>query len=304
MPHSLLTALLLSFTCALTVTTAHAATPAPMLAQASSAQTEIRFDNRGRPVIATMINQSGPYFLAVDTAAETSLLVPQLGEMLKLTAHDSELTINGATGSSKAQLYAIDQFSSALFHEEFVGLLVMPNGGTTNAAGIIGMDLFAQHTLYFDLQNRLLKKVPSGSLKDNFFKIKASGQGGTLLRINVKLNGIEIPALVDSGAAITLANAAAVKALGWNIDDPRLEHEGEIGGATNEKSLIKKAQIDTLALGPLTFKDIPVRFTTEQNAQQPELILGSDLLNHLMGYALDFPNGEFLIQLPEKPNAK
>lgn len=265
----------------------------------STVQAEMRFDNRGRPVIATMINQSGPYFLAVDTAAETSLLVPQLGELLKLTPHDSELTINGATGSSKAQIYPVDHFSSLLFNEEYLGLLMMPNGGTTNAGGIIGMDLFAQHILFFDLQNRQLKKLAPGTLNGSFAKIKATKQGDTLLRVNVKLNDIDIPALIDSGAAITLANAAALQALGWRKDDPRLQTEGEIGGATNEKSPIKKAQIDTLAIGPLTFRDIPVRFTTEQQAAQPELILGSDLLNHLAGYALDFPNGEFLIKLPE-----
>ncbi|MEJ8630022.1 hypothetical protein P0F65_09745 [Sphingomonas sp. I4] len=46
------------------------------------------------------------------------------------------------------------------------------------------------------------------------------------------LDGVRIPALIDTGAAVTIINAAAFRLLGWSDSDPRLSDGGEIRGAS------------------------------------------------------------------------
>lgn len=269
-------------------------------AQASSVpSTEIRYDSRSRPVIATQVNQQGPYFMVVDTGAESSLMMPALAAHLKLESFDTGLTINGATGVIAAKAFPVDSFTSELFDVSYVGLLEVPYAGSTEAAGIIGMDLFADNALVFDYASRAMRVVPSGEVQGKYVTVPALADDSLLIRVNVKMNGVDIPALVDTGAAATIANLAALKALGWHLTDPHLTDDGTIQGATSDSSQIKKTTIDTIALGGITLRDVPVRFTTQADGQTPSLILGTDVLNSLIGFAVDFPKQEFLIFLPD-----
>ncbi|WP_417762867.1 aspartyl protease family protein [Shewanella sp.] len=271
---------------------------------ASNTGAEIRYDNRGRPVIATQVNEQGPYYMVVDTAAETSLIVPALAKILKVDSVDSGLTINGATGKVKANMYPIDHFSSPLFNVSQVGLLELPNPSSTPAAGIIGMDLFADSALVFNFNERRMTVEPSGEAKTNEMVIPAIKDNRLLIRVMITLNGVEIPALIDTGAAATIANSAVLKALGWQADDPHLVDDGDIRGATTDTSAIKKASIDTVKIGGMTMRNIPIRFIETPDEVPANLILGSDILNSLIGFTLDFPRQEFRVMFPMKDEEK
>ena len=286
----------------LSILTALFLAPSLLLAQThikTDSPAEIRFDSRNRPVIATQVNQQGPYYMVVDTAAESSLMMPALAKRLNLQGFDTGLTINGATGSVAAKAFGVDTFSSELFELSYVGLLALPHSGSTEAAGIIGMDLFAHNALVFDLRLGQLHVVPSGLVKGRYASIDGIDDGSLLVSIMVKINGVAIPALIDTGAAVTIANFAALKALGWHSKDSHLVDDGEIRGATADTQQIKLGIVNTIALGGITLSDVPLRFTTENDGQPASLILGSDILNNLLGFAIDFPKQQFLIKLPE-----
>ncbi len=131
----------------------------------------------------------------------------------------------------------------------------LPNPGSTPAAGIFGMDIFQDSTLVFHNATGELSTAPSGSFSQNskhFLPVDALSHDGLSMKVTVKLNGVEIPATVDS-----------------------------------------------LTLGPVTLRDIPVRFTMQEDNRPASLTLGVDLLNALNGFVLDFPAGKFFIMLPE-----
>lgn len=278
-----------------------AAAPAAMVAQdhINNGYAQLRYDNRGRPVIATQVNGQGPYYMVVDSGAESSLIVPALGQLLGINSVDSGMTIRGATGKVAAQVYPIDSFASGLFNEPQIGLFELPNASSTQAAGIIGMDLFADKALVFDIAHGELRTEASGKVAGHYATVKAVDDQRLLMRVMVKLNGVEIPALIDTGASATIGNFAAMKALGWDENSSELQDDGAIRGATSHASQIKKAAIKSFGFGPMTMRDVPVRFTTQDNGQPAELNIGSDLLNNLLGFAFDFPKGELLIMLPE-----
>ncbi|GGF84372.1 retropepsin-like aspartic protease [Alteromonas lipolytica] len=260
----------------------------------------LRFDNRQRPVIATHINQQGPYFMVVDTAAEASLLVPEMGNILGLTPRESEMTIRGATGVTQARYFAVDHFASPLFNFTDMVLFELPNPGSTPAAGIIGMDIFQQQALQFHIAESRLEVLPSGSFDDKqrYLPVPALAHDGLAMQIMVKLNGVEIPATIDTGAAVTIATPSVLKALGLSFDDPGLTAEGEIHGATKEGIAIKKAELDSLSLGPITLRNIPVRFTASSHNPAAAMTIGVDLLYLFEGFVLDFPAQQFYLMLP------
>jgi hypothetical protein len=65
------------------------------------AEADLRYDNRGRPAIGVSVNDTGPYYMVIDTAAQMSLLSPALADQLHLPKIDSDLKINGATGQGR-----------------------------------------------------------------------------------------------------------------------------------------------------------------------------------------------------------
>lgn len=264
------------------------------------AEADLRYDNRGRPAIGVSVNDTGPYYMVIDTAAQMSLLSPALADQLHLPKIDSDLKINGATGQTQAKLYGVDHFSAPLFDEKQVGLLMLPNSGTTPARGIVGMDLFGQGKLMFDRTGQKVRFMPSAPAGEGHVTIKGETNGG-LLTVPVKLNGVAMKALIDTGAGITLANPAALKALGWDAKDPRLSDAGQIHGATADGADVRKGEVETLNLGPVTMHKVPMYFSTAASGdQEPSIILGVDLLDQLDAYALDFPRGELQIRMPPR----
>ncbi|GAB7551003.1 hypothetical protein NRB_04990 [Novosphingobium sp. 11B] len=255
-------------------------------------------DDRGRPQIDVSINEQGPFPMIVDTAAQSSLMSPDLAAALKLQPMESDLSINGATGSTKAQIYPVDHFASALFDQEMVGVLMFPNPGTTSARGIVGMEHFGEGKLTFDRTNARLSFGPSAPVEAGYATHKGELQGG-LLVVPLTLDGVAIKATVDTGAGVTIANAAALKALGWSADDSRLVAAGTIRGATAAQSAIRMTRIGKMQLGPVSLSNVPVYFNFSGTSQsEPMVILGSDILNLLDAYAVDFPRAELQIRIP------
>jgi predicted aspartyl protease len=255
-------------------------------------------DDRGRPQIDVSVNEQGPFPMVVDTAAQSSLMSPDLAAALKLQPMDSDLSINGATGSTKAQIYPVDHFASALFDEKMVGVLMFPNPGTTSARGIVGMEHFGEGKLTFDRTNARLSFGPSAPAGTGFATHKGELHGG-LLVVPLTLDGVAMKATVDTGAGVTIANAAALKALGWSVDDSRLVAAGTIRGATAAQSAIRMGRIGKMQLGPVGLSNVPVYFNFgDTSASEPMVILGSDILGLLDAYALDFPRAELQIRIP------
>lgn len=279
--------------------------PSPETARSAAAPHEtLTHDNRGRPQIGVMVNGQGPFPMVVDTAAQTSLLSPSLADELHLPAMASDLTINGATGSAQAQFYPVDRFASALFDARRVGILRLPNPGSTSARGIVGMEYFARGKLVFDTTGAQVLAAPSAPPAPGFVAHKGNVRDGTLLVVPIVINGVALLATVDSGAGVSLANHAVLKALGWADDDARLALAGGIRGATAATSAVRMARMDKVQIGPVRLADVPLFFTPAPNdgaAEEPMITLGSDILGLLEGYAVDFPRGELQIRVPAAP---
>ncbi|MBU4196285.1 MAG: aspartyl protease family protein [Alphaproteobacteria bacterium] len=263
-------------------------------------------DTRGRPTLDAEINGKGPFRMVVDTAAQTSLVTLPLVDELKLLAI-GEMNIGGVAGQQQAGLYGVDRFKTPLFDVESVGMLALPNAGVTEARGIIGMERFTGDRLLFDHAANRLSLERSGAAADGFVAVAGRLDDSGLLTVPVEIDGVTFTALVDTGAAVSVASGGALRALGWAETDPRLTPAGEIRGATQHGTVVLEGVVGRIRLGPVNFREAPLIFIAGEADDAgaeggPSLILGADLLNNLDAYALDFPRSELQIRIPRQPN--
>ena len=271
-----------------------------MLASKESALTR---DSRGRPTIEAEINGKGPFRMVVDTAAQTSLLTPALVDELGLPAI-GEMGVGGVAGQQQAALYGVDRFKTALFDRTAVGMIAMPNATVTEARGIVGMEVFTQDRVVFDNAAKRLSIEPSGIPKTGFVSVAGRLNDSGLLEVPVDIDGVTFNALIDTGASVSVASGGALKALGWTETDSRLAPAGEIRGATDHGTAVLEGTVNRIRLGPVNFQNVPLIFVADESpdaggGQTPELILGSDLLNNLDAFALDFPKAELQVRIPK-----
>lgn len=272
----------------------------PAVSPEPAPTTELRHDAGGRPVIGARLNGRGPFDMVLDTAAQTSLLTPALAQELALKPLEQTMTIAGAVGGVEASVYPVEHYATDLFTADYVGMLALPNASTTSARGIVGMERFTDAKLVIDKTSARVSVEPSAPAPAGYATIKGQTQNG-LLSVPLVVNGVAIQALVDSGAGVTVANLKVLEALGWALDDPRLQAAGTVRGAAMTESQARIGKVDTLKLGPISFGQVPMIFTDTGDDAEPRIILGSNLLNLLEAYAIDFPRAELQIRLPPRP---
>jgi predicted aspartyl protease len=294
-----------------------AAPPKPDQAPAAVTQVQaavsapLFHDTRGRPTIDARFNGQSPVRMVVDTAAQMSLVSLPLVQQLGLPGLGEGMTVDGVAGRTQAELYGVDRFSTDLFDVEGVALLAMPNANVTEARGIIGMEMFSQGRLEFDLTANRLSLGPSAR-PEGFVVVQGKLNEAGLLVVPVEIDGVTFDALVDTGAGVSIASSGALRALGWADGDPRLKAAGAIRGATQHQTVVRSGQIGRITLGPVSFRDIDLVFaeapasgeaspSSSQNKTEarPSLILGADLLNALTAFAVDFPKAQLQIRVPE-----
>jgi predicted aspartyl protease len=264
--------------------------------------TALRQDRAGRPVISTRFNGLGPFDMVVDTGAQSTVIAPSLAQDLRLAPLPGEsISVVGVSGSAQVALYPVDELDTDLFSARFVALPGLPNPGSTNARGILGMEYFARGKLSFDHREARLTFSASAAAPQGWSALKGRLEENGLLHVPVSVEGVVFDALVDTGASATIINWAAMASLGWQRDDPRLKAAGGIRGATQAATSVLSTRIDKVQIGPARLSNVPVVVTVPAHgasAETPSIILGIDVLGALARYAVDFPRAELQISVP------
>lgn len=260
----------------------------------------MQLDGKLRPMAAVRLNESATVDMLVDTGAQSSLLTTALVESLTLPKTGEVVTVNGAAGSMPAPVIAIRRMTTPLFDLRDTTLVALPRIGVTQAQGIVGMDLFTGRKLTFDLAARQMSVADSGPAAADYATIRGMVKGNGLLHVPVTIDGVVIDALVDTGAEGSVANDAALRALGWRDDDPRLKANGTMSGATAGSASVRRGTVGMISLGPVNFRTVPLTFSGAADPT-PRIILGIDMLGLLQRFALDLPRGELQVYVPPRP---
>lgn len=260
-----------------------------------------RRDNT-RMTVEVRVNGRGPYRFLVDSGADTSVVGLRLVRDLQLPIGTPAI-LHGTTASARVDRVLVDglQLGAATIHNlELPALREEDLGG----AGMIGIDALVEQRLMMDFEKRIIKaedaRQPARML-DGEIVVTARRRRGQLILTQIRAAGLPVEAVIDTGSEITIGNVA--------LRDKLLRKKrgrfttASVTGVTGVTIDVQLAVIDELRVGtvilrnvPIAFADVPP-FTVFGMANEPALLLGTDLLAIFRRVSLDFRARKVRFQL-------
>ena len=239
------------------------------------------------------VNGRGPYKFIVDSGADTSAVGLRIARDLQLPL-GTPVIVNGMTARNIVDRVKVDQLTvgpSTIRDLELPALRELDVGGD----GLLGIDALVQQRLMMDFEKRLIKvedaRVPERHYP-NEIVIVARRQRGQLILTHVKAAGFDLDAVIDTGSEITIGNLALRDKLMRRNRDKFVTVEAI--GVTGVAVKLQLARIGELKLGPITLHDVPMAFADVPPfklfglADEPALLLGTDILENFRRVSLDF----------------
>lgn len=271
---------------------------------ASTFETPLTYDPRGRPLADVSINGQGPFEMVIDTAAGGTLLGSALIAQLALTSN-RRARVQGASGASDSTLYTLAAVEIAGLRRENQYALEIPADSASSAAhlGVLSARTFIGTRLTYDFGAGALRIDARSNREPLANAIDVSFRQEVYPFTPVSVAGISATALVDTGARRSVGNRALRDALGFTANDLRLVIVEPIGGATAHRTDTVAAEVTSVAIAQhqfgafeLAFADLPV-FNALEIARAPAIILGMDVLRQLRTLTLDYASWDVAVSV-------
>jgi predicted aspartyl protease len=227
-----------------------------------------------------------------DTGAEGTAVYADFAEKAGLKAGGTE-KLQGQTGAANVPLVQLGKLTlDGKSEASITAVMLDPRADGVPLAGIVGLDVFGDRTVDFDLPHKRLALLDGGARPIEGDGVAATPTAGNLLTIPVAVGGVSATAVIDTGARKTRINWKLGNLLG--LDPAKLAKGDTIQGATNKAvetgaTSVSNVQLGTrnLAEAPVLVADLPV-FEAFGVAGQPAIILGLDWLTETR-MVVDFP---------------
>ena len=227
-----------------------------------------------------------------DTGAEGSAVYANFADEVGLKSAGSE-QLQGQTGAADVPLVEVGRLTlDGTAKAAIKAVKLDPRADGVPLAGIVGLDLFGDRTVDFDLPRKRLALLPAGDRPIAGAGVSAAPTTGNLLTIPVTVGGITATAVIDTGARKTRINWKLGTLLG--LDPAKVAKGDTIQGATNKAVETGAASLPNIRLGsrtlaeaPVLVADLPV-FEAFGVADRPAIILGLDWLSETR-MVVDFP---------------
>jgi hypothetical protein len=170
--------------------------------------------------------------------------------------------------------------------------------------GMIGIDALVQQRLMMDFEKKLVKvedaRKPVKYNPDDIV-ITAKRTRGQLILTHVQTSGFALDAIIDTGSEITIGNSALRDKL---IRRSRAKFETvPVTGVTGATMNLQIAVIRQIQIGPILLENVPIAFADVPPfkmfglADEPALLLGTDILDTFRRISLDFRARKVRFQL-------
>lgn len=278
---------------ALLVTGAYAAAAAKQeapVALSPAAMQPLELLPSGHPVVLARIDGSETKRFVIDTAASSTTILPKLrARMPDLVAKLSDEPLDGAAGRTDVETTVVGELQVACLRFRARELMLLPPGPADrlDVDGILGADIIADFVVEMDLPGRrwrMTPKIEAGMLDGLATSVPILLDDQRAPRLTIRANGVEVFAVLDTGARGTIVNWAAAKAIGLSPDSPSLAKAPDIKGATNHATASVEARLDTLTIGEakvedpkVRIADLPVFKVLGFPLDQPAAVLGIDM---------------------------
>ena len=264
----------------------------------------------GHPVGEVEIAGAGSKRFIIDTAASRTAILPKLrAAMPALPARPAGQPLNGAAGQTKIDLLTLDSISIDGQTSRQVEAVLLPPSpvDALGVDGVLGTDLFGRYVVEmdmpgrrWDIHGRSSPELVAGLLPAVPFRLDDE----LTARVEVRIDGVAVQAVLDTGARGTIMNWAAAKLLGLTPDSPGLATATPVKGVSQHGTQSFAATFGSLAIGEasvarpaLRIADLPVFGVLGFRPDEPALILGIDMLADRR-FVVDYPAKQLHISPP------
>jgi Aspartyl protease len=255
-----------------------------------------------RMTVAVQVNGRGPYQFVVDSGADTSVVGLRLAHDLQLPL-GTPVVLNGMTDRNivdRVKVAALTVGPSTIGDLEVPALREEDLGGD----GMIGIDALIRQRLMMDFDDRVIKVEDARRPVEHFtdeIVITARLKHGQLILTQVRAGGLALDAVIDTGSEVTIGNLAlrdkilgASRTKDWTVTAT---------GVTGKSVDLQLGWIRELRVGSIILRDVPIAFADVPPfrvfglADQPALLLGTDVLQTFRRVSLDFQARKVRFQL-------
>jgi len=245
-----------------------------------------------RPIVTAQINGRDARFI-LDSGAFFSTIAEANAREYGLAAHQAfGATLKGIGGDTSLGIATAKEFTIAghpIPHLDFV-----VGGSDTGFAGLIGQNILGFADAEYDLPHGVVRMMKSRGCGNAGLAYWAGGKPFTMLPIEpmdtrqrhtiatVKVNGVNLKALFDSGAGTSMLTLAAAKRIGVAPGDPGVTPAGFVVGLGQKRVPVWRAKFDTIDIGGEAIRG-PTLAVADQLLSGADMLVGIDffLTHHL-----------------------
>jgi predicted aspartyl protease len=255
------------------------------------------------------IDGRGPYRFVIDTAASGTAVLPKLRATLATSLQpDAPAPLDGVSGRAQIETVRLPRLTAdgRTFRNLRAVALPVSSVDKLGVDGILGADVVANYVLEMNMAGRTWRMAESlepSAYRRMHAPVPIELTAGKAPKLQVRVDGVEMPAILDTGARGTMMNWAAARALGLTPDSPTLKPSDAVKGATSHATPSMSAKFGMLAIGEAHFPDRSIRiadlpvFAALGMAEGPAMILGMDAFRDRR-FIVDHPSKKLFISPP------
>lgn len=258
--------------------------------------------SRTRMTVQVLINGRGPYRFLVDSGADTSVVGLRIARDLQLPL-GKPVILNNMTARNVVDRVKVDALTvgpSTIRDLQLPALREQDMGGE----GMLGIDALVQQRLLMDFEKLSIQVEDARQPIKTYpgeIVVTAQRRRGQLILTEVRAGSLKLDAVIDTGTEISIGNSALREKLirksrekFWTVPTT---------GVTGVTMNLQLAVIRELELGSVTLRNVPIAFADLPPfkvfgiAEEPALLLGTDVLENFRRVSLDFHSRKVRFQL-------
>ena len=220
--------------------------------------------SQGHIIVKTMINDHGPYRFALDTGASISVVFDKTREAagLELLAGEQVL-VHGMIGSGHFPLTTVTELKVGKESWRNARLASLPGNRQvpTEIDGILGVDFLSRYAVGVSAEERVVRLYPPELVSNRSYsgwhsipmrKLQVGDGTAFAYSINLEINKIPIPAILDLGAGFNLMNWRAASAI--RVKPKGAMSRKVIYGAVEDARIVAELDVEKLRVASLHWR--------------------------------------------------
>ena len=267
----------------------------------------------GHPIAEVSIRGSQKLRFIIDTAASSTSILPRLraamADTLKTVGNQS---LSGAAGQTEITTLAIERLSVDGREFQKLTAFALPPSPVDDLGvdGVLGADVIARFAVEMDMPGRswqLAESATPAMLEGMLPAVPITLDEALTPRLSVEIEGVSVPAILDTGAKGTIMNWAAARSIGLTPDSKRIASASQVQGVTTHGTNSGIATFDDFRIGAmrktgvsLRIADLPVFGALGFKDGEPAIIIGIDALADRR-FVIDHPGKRLFISAAGGP---